>query len=340
MASRLLRLGWIAFLPLLAASDSGPTAAAAVPGVRWALAIHGGAGVAARGKLTPEKEAAYRAGLSAALAAGSKVLSGGGPSVDAVEAAIRVLEDDPHFNAGRGAVFTAEGRIELDASIMDGRTRAAGAVAAVTRTRNPISLARAVMEKSPHVMLAGDGADVFSKKQGLEQVDPRYFWTKERWRQLEKWRQKHASSADPTLAYGTVGAIAIDSRGHLAAGASTGGVTGKLPGRIGDTAVIGAGVYAVDGACAVSATGSGEFFIRSTAARQLCDRIVWKGQTVQVAADATIAEIGGLGGDGGLIAMDGEGTVAFSMNTIGMYRGRVTATEPPSTAIYANPPPR
>jgi beta-aspartyl-peptidase (threonine type) len=302
----------------------------------WALAIHGGAGVIERGSLSPEQERAYRAALSVALEAGSAVLRRGGSSLDAVEAAIRLLEDDPLFNAGRGAVFTADGRNELDASIMDGRTRAAGAVAGVTRTRNPISLARAVMEKSPHVMLTREGADQFSVEQGLEQVDPSYFRTERRWQQLLDWRRDNAQEPDPTHSRGTVGAIAIDASGHLAAGTSTGGMTGKRWARVGDSPVIGAGTYAADGSCAVSATGSGEYFIRTSAARQVCDRIAWQRASAQDAADATIADIGSIGGDGGLIVMDGSGRIAFAMNTSGMYRAWVTSSAQPATAIYSN----
>ena len=249
-----------------------------------------------------------------------------------------MLEDDPLFNAGRGAVFTADGRNELDASIMDGATRKAGAVAGVTRTRNPISLARAVMEKSRHVMLAREGADQFSVEQGLVQVDPGYFRTELRWQQLLDWRRDNAKIIEPTHSRGTVGAVAIDVHGHLAAGTSTGGMTGKRWGRIGDSPVIGAGTYAADGICAVSATGSGEFFIRASAARQLCDRVAWRGDTVQAAAAATIADIGGIGGDGGVIAMDGKGNIAFAMNSSGMYRGWVASGASAATAIYSNEP--
>ncbi len=302
----------------------------------WALAIHGGAGVIERGDLTQAQEAQYRASLSAALAAGEKVLREKGSSLDAVEATIRVLEDDPLFNAGKGAVFTADGRNELDASIMDGATRKAGAVAGVTRTRNPISLARAVMEKSPHVLLAREGADQFSVEQGLPQVDPGYFRTEQRWQQLLEWRRDNAKLLDPTHSRGTVGAVALDVNGHVAAGTSTGGMTGKRWGRVGDSPVVGAGTYAVDGNCAVSATGSGEYFIRASAARQLCDRIAWRGDSVQVAAAATIDDIGAIGGDGGVIAMDGNGRIAFAMNSTGMYRGWVTSTAAAATAIYSN----
>jgi beta-aspartyl-peptidase (threonine type) len=323
---------------LKAAAQTPPPAAGAPRERRWSLAIHGGAGVIERGDLSAAKEAAYRAGLDAALAAGSKVLDGGGTSLDAVEAAIRVLEDNPLFNAGKGAVFTAEGRNELDASIMDGATRRAGAVAGVTRTRNPISLARAVMEKSPHVMLAREGADQFSVEQNLPQVDAEYFRTEERWRQLLQWRRDRAAELDRTHTRGTVGAVALDVNGHVAAGTSTGGMTGKRWGRIGDSPVLGAGTYAADGVCAVSATGSGEYFIRSSAARQLCDRIAWRADAVQDAARATIVDIGNLGGDGGLIAIDGAGRVAFAMNTSGMYRGWASSAQPARTAIYSNEP--
>ena len=302
----------------------------------WQLAIHGGAGVIERGSLTPEKEAAYHASLSAALETGARVLRAGGSSLDAVESAVRVLEDDPLFNAGKGSVFTAEGRNELDASIMDGRTRMAGAVAGVTHTKNPISLARAVMEKSTHVMLAVPGADAFSLQMGLEQVDPSYFRTEERWQQYLQWRDKKGALIDRTHAYGTVGAVALDEQGHLAAATSTGGTTGKRWGRVGDSPIIGAGTYAEDNVCAVSATGDGEFFIRGSAARQLRDRIAWHGESVQAAANNTIGDIGSLGGEGALIAIDAQGQVAFAMNSEGMYRGRVSSSSAAHTAIYAS----
>ena len=311
----------------------------------WSLAIHGGAGVIPRGSLTPDEEKAYRTGLSAALAAGSAVLRRGGSSTDAVEAAVRVLEDDPHFNAGKGAVFDAEGVNELDAAIMDGSTLEAGAVTGVTRTKNPVSLARAVMEHSPHVLLSGPGADQFSREQGLEQVDPSYFRTEKRWREYLEWKKEtHAAldpsaryaTLDPTHRFGTVGAVARDVHGHLAAATSTGGLTGKRWGRIGDSPQIGAGTYASDGDCAVSATGTGEYFIRQDAARQVCDRIAWRKESVQGAADSTIEAIGDIGGDGGLIAMDRQGHVGFALNTEGMYRGTASSTQAPATAIYAD----
>ena len=247
-----------------------------------------------------------------------------------------MLEDDPLFNAGKGAVFNAEGHNELDAAIMDGRTRAAGAIAGITRTKNPVSLARAVMEKTPHVMLVGAGADAFSLQAGMVQVDPGYFRTEERWQQYLQWRDKKSSALiDRTHAYGTVGAVALDQAGHLAAATSTGGTVGKRWDRVGDSPIIGAGTFAEDGVCAVSATGDGEFFIRASAARQLRDRMGWHGESVQSAADNTIKDVGSLGGEGGLIAMDAQGHVAFAMNSTGMYRGSVGATSPAHTAIYS-----
>ncbi|WP_335337298.1 isoaspartyl peptidase/L-asparaginase [Sphingopyxis macrogoltabida] len=303
---------------------------------RWSLAIHGGAGVIERGTLSPEKEQAYRAGLDAALRAGAAVLDKGGAALDAVAAAVRVLEDNPLFNAGRGAVFTAEGKNELDAAIMDGKTLKAGAVAGVTRTRHPIDLARAVMDKSPHVMLARDGADRFSVEQGLEQADPAWFRTEERWQQLLAWRARQQAAVDPAHLFGTVGAVALDAEGNLAAATSTGGMTGKRWGRIGDSPIIGAGTYAKNGQCAVSATGSGEYFIRESAARQVCDRVAWKGESLKDAADDTIMAVGAIGGDGGLIAMGPDGRPAFAINDLGMYRGQITVGGAPATAIFAD----
>lgn len=301
---------------------------------RWSLAIHGGAGVLERGDMTPAKEAAYRAGLDKALKAGGAVLDRGGAALDAAQAAVRVLEDDPLFNAGRGAVFSAEGRNELDAAVMDGATLKAGAVAGVTRTRHPIDLARAVMDKSRHVLLTGAGADQFSIEQGLEQAAPSWFRTEERWQQLLAWRKKQAAAVDRTHLFGTVGAVALDAEGNLAAATSTGGLTGKQWGRIGDTPIIGAGTYARNGQCAVSATGSGEFFIRESAGRQVCDRVAWRGETLAAAADATIKAVGAIGGDGGLIALGPDGVPAFAINDVGMYRGRISAGADAWTAIY------
>jgi beta-aspartyl-peptidase (threonine type) len=303
---------------------------------RWSLAIHGGAGVIDRGSLPPEKQGAYRDGLTAALRAGSAILDKGGPALDAVAAAVRVLEDNPLFNAGRGAVFTAEGKNELDAAIMEGKTQKAGAVAGVTRTRHPIDLARAVMDSSPHVMLTGAGADIFSLQHGLEQVDPAWFRTDARWQQLLAWRTKQQAAIDPTHLFGTVGAVALDADGNLAAATSTGGMTGKRWGRVGDSPIIGAGTYAKNGQCAVSATGSGEYFIRESAARQLCDRVAWNGESLIDAAKATIMAVGAIGGDGGLIAMGPDGEPAFAINDLGMYRGRMIAGGVTQTAIFAD----
>ena len=318
---------------LLGAMLMATTARAETP--RWSIAIHGGAGTMAPATMTTVQQADYRAALETARDAGAKLLAGGGSSLDAVEAAIRILEDDPKFNAGRGAVFTYNGTNELDASIMDGRTRAAGAVAATTRTRHPIALARAVMEKSPHVFLAGAGADEFSREQGLEQVDPDWFATPERWRQLEELKAKKLGWYDVDLKYGTVGAVAVDQAGHVAAGTSTGGLTGKRWGRIGDSPVIGAGTYADDRACAVSATGAGEYFIRAGVAHEICERMRMKGESAQTAADAVIAEVGVLGGSGGVIVVAPDGSTAFAFNTPGMYRARADSEGLREAAIFA-----
>lgn len=310
------------------------SAAQASPG--WTLAIHGGAGGMTRDKLTAAQEAAARHGLEAALAAGSRVLSGGGPAIDAVEAAVRVLEDDPHFNAGRGAALTFDGAIELDAAIMDGTTRRAGAVAGVTRTKNPVTLARKVMERSPHVLLAGSGADQFSVEQGLEQADPAWFATDERRAQLEKMKARTEGWFDVDMKYGTVGAVALDSAGRLAAATSTGGVTGKRWGRIGDSPLIGAGSYADDRACAVSATGAGEFFIRECVAHEIGARVRFLGEDLQAAADAVMAETKALGGTGGVIVTGPGGAIAWSFTTRGMYRGQVSAGGEPLVAIFGD----
>ena len=302
---------------------------------RWSISIHGGAGTMSRESMTPAQQAEYQAALTLARDAGAKVLSAGGSALDAVEAAIVILEDDPKFNAGRGAVFTYNGTTELDASIMDGRTRAAGSVAAATHTRNPIRLARAVMEKSPHVFLSGVGADEFSREQGLEQVDPDWFATPERWRQLQELKAKKLGWYDVDLKYGTVGAVAVDQAGHVAAGTSTGGLTGKRWGRIGDSPVIGAGTYADDRACAVSATGAGEYFIRAGVAHEICARMRISGESAQVAANAVIAEVGALGGSGGVIVAAPDGSTAFAFNTPGMYRARADSNGLSETGIFA-----
>jgi beta-aspartyl-peptidase (threonine type) len=274
------------------------------------LVIHGGAGVI-RKDLTPEKERAVRADLEAALSAGYAVLKNGGSSLDAVTRVIVVLEDSPRFNAGKGAVFNHEGVNELDAAIMDGATLRAGAVAGVHRVKNPILLARAVMEKSPHVMLIGDGAEAFAKTVGIELVDPSYFRTEERWQQLQDALKaegaKQASTPDRAIHYGTVGAVALDKDGRLAAATSTGGITDKRWGRVGDSPIIGAGTYA-NAHCAVSATGWGEFYIRAAAARDICARVEYAGKPIaQAAREVVIDVIPKLGGDGGAIALDAQG---------------------------------
>lgn len=312
------------------------TLASPVAAAEWTLVIHGGAGVIERDRITPEDDAAIRAALGKALEAGSAILKAGGTSMDAVEAVVRELEDDPHFNAGRGAVFTYDGENELDAAIMDGATRKAGAVAGVKRTRHPVSLARAVMEKSPHVMLSRAGADRFSIEQGLEQVDPGWFATPERRRQLDEMKADRLSSFDVDLKYGTVGAVARDSKGNLAAATSTGGLTGKRWGRIGDSPIIGAGTYADNRACAISATGSGEYFIRLGVAHEICARVRLKGESPQQAADAVIAELGALGGTGGVIVTGPGGEAVFSFNTPGMYRARATSDSRGEVAIYGD----
>jgi len=290
------------------------------------LVVHGGAGVI-RKDLTPEKEKEVRADLETALGAGYAVLKSGGSSLDAVEKTIVVLEDSPRFNAGKGAVFTHEGVNELDAAIMDGATLRAGAIAGVHRVRNPILLARAVMEKSPHVMLTGDGAEAFAKTVGVTLVDPSYFRTDERWRQLQEAlkaeEKKQASALGRAIHYGTVGAVALDREGHLAAGTSTGGMTNKRWGRVGDSPIIGAGTYA-NAHCAVSATGWGEYYIRATAAHDICARVEYAKQPVAKAAhDVVMDVIPKLGGDGGVIALDSDGNFALPFNTDGMYRGWV-----------------
>jgi beta-aspartyl-peptidase (threonine type) len=301
------------------------------------LVVHGGAGVIAR-EVTPQKEQAVRAGLARALEAGYAVLRTGGSSVEAVTRAVVVLEDDPNFNAGRGAVFNHDGRNELDAAIMDGATLRAGSIANVHKVKNPILLARAVMEKSPHVMLVGDGAEEFARTVGIELVDPKYFYTEERWQQwqqaLRAEREKTAAP-DKTPHHGTVGAVALDAQGRLAAATSTGGMTNKRYGRVGDSPIIGAGTYA-NAQCAVSATGWGEFYIRAAAAHDICARVEYRREPVAEAArDVVLELIPQLGGDGGVIALDAEGHFAMPFNTEGMYRGWVDRDGKVHIAIFA-----
>jgi len=299
------------------------------------LVIHGGAGATPRAEMTPERSRRVRAGLLCALRAGHAVLLDGGTSLAAVEQAVRVLEDDPLFNAGCGAVFTADATVELDASIMDGATRAAGSVACVQRIRNPVSAARTVMERSPHVLLVGPGAEAFAAAHGCELVAPGHFHTQER---LDALRKVQRAAAGTPLSerdrHGTVGAVALDVRGHLAAATSTGGRTNQLPGRVGDSPVIGAGTWA-DDRVAVSATGDGEIFLRCAAAHAVATRIALAGEDVDTAARRVLAEgVAALGGTGGLIAVDRAGRWTMPFNTEGMYRGRIDANCEPWVAIY------
>jgi len=383
---------WFAALQTALALALFASPAAAQEAPRWSFAIHGGAGVIERDSLTPEQDAAYRAALHRALEAGSAVLADGGSALDAVQAAIELMEDDPLFNAGRGAVFTAAGRNELDAAVMNGSDLTAGAVAGLTTTRHPIAAARAVMERSPHVMLIGQGADAFAASVGLEQVDPAFFFTERRWRGLESALRaqnlpiperpagapgpmaENALPAPPLneRKFGTVGAVALDSEGRLAAGTSTGGMTAKRWGRVGDVPVLGAGTYASnrDG-CAVSATGDGEYFIRATVARDICagvaaeaalspearaDRQARAARCTSASSDEIclshprdpdfmvidreLQEVAALGGSGGVIVMTLDGRAWLHMNTSGMYRGAVSSTQPAQVGIYADESPR
>ena len=277
-----------------------------------------------RGKLDPEQESCARSGLEAALAAGESILAKGGTALDAVEASVRVLEEDICFNAGRGSVLTAAGCIELDAAIMDGAARRAGAVSGLRTTRAPISLARELLDHGPHVFLSGHGADDFARDHGFEQVDNSWFETAERRRQLDELLAE--GGWDDEIKYGTVGAVAVDSAGHVAAATSTGGLTAKKWGRVGDSPLIGSGTYADDRSAAVSATGSGEYFIRAVAAHQIAERVRLGGQSLQEALDAVLADIAGLGGKGGLIAVAPDGRAAWGFTTPAMYRAMADAS--------------
>lgn len=336
---------------LLMLGISATTFAATPPPI--AMVMHGGAGKILKKDMTPEMEKAYRGKLAEALRTGYAVLAKGGTSLDAVEASIRVLEDSPLFNAGKGAVFTHEGRNELDAAIMDGKTMQAGAVAGVTIVKHPISAARAVMEHSPHVMLAYKGADLFATEQGLEIVDPSYFWTERRWKALQKIlvkeREEREKGAEPgghaaiplkdsVHEFGTVGAVAVDRYGNIAAGTSTGGLTNKMYGRIGDSPIIGAGTYADNKACGVSATGTGEYFIRWHVASRITDLMELKGLTVEQAANQVIDFLSSVGGDGGVIAMDAKGNIAMPFNTEGMFRGYIRNDGRPHVFMYSDEP--
>jgi beta-aspartyl-peptidase (threonine type) len=315
----------------------------------FTLVIHGGAGTILRSNMTPEKEAAYKAGLEKALRAGYDVLQKGGKAIDAVQAAIMVMEDDPHFNAGKGSVFTNEGKNEMDAAIMDGSNLKAGAVASVTVIKNPITAAHAVMDKSEHVMLVGKGAEQFAALNGCTIVDPSYFFTEERWKGLLKAKHddslKHANQSKSSsllkqpgnhdYKYGTVGAVALDNYGNLAAGTSTGGMTNKKYGRVGDAPIIGAGTYANNATCAISCTGWGEYFIRLVMAKSISDRMELSGMRLQDAANEMVMKkLPSLGGDGGLIAIDKNGNIAMPFCTEGMYRGYIKSNGETEIKMY------
>lgn len=315
---------------------AGQPGSALLQGHKIRIVIHGGAGTILKSNMTPEREQEYRAKLTEALMKGYDILKNHGSSLDAVEATISIMEDSPLFNAGKGAVFTHEGTNELDAAIMDGGTKKAGAVAGVRHVKNPISLARLVMEKSPHVMLTGDGAEAFAKENGMKLVPAKYFYTERRWKELQKAKEMEKRSQDSAGdKHGTVGCVALDDQGNLAAGTSTGGLTNKRFGRVGDSPIIGAGTYADNGSCAVSATGTGEYFIRSVAAYDVSALMRYSHMTVSDAAGKVVMEtITGMGGDGGLIALDREGNFAMPFNTPGMYRGYVDDEGKPVIHLY------
>lgn len=320
------------------------------------IVIHGGAGVITRGSLTPEREKEYRAELERAVLAGYKVLQNGGTSLDAVETAVKIMEDSPLFNAGKGAVFTSEGTNELDASIMDGKTLKAGAVATLKHIKNPISLARLVMEKSPHVMMIGEGAETFARQNGIPTVPQSYFFTQQRWDALQKIKEEEkkkaaaekegkkfsvVEAAKDSNRHGTVGAVAVDKAGNLAAATSTGGMTNKKFGRVGDAPIIGAGTYANNNTCAISATGWGEYFIRLGVARDVSAMMEYQALTVQQAVDAVIQrKLPALGkldnedADGGVIAIDRFGNIGISFNSEGMYRAYINSEGKPVVEIY------
>ena len=316
---------------------------------KYVMVIHGGAGTILKKNMTPEKEAIYIKVLTEALQAGYAKIQAGKTSLDAVEATIHVLENDPHFNAGKGAVFTHDGKNEMDAAIMDGKTLMAGAVAGVTTVKNPISAARAVMEKSEHVMMVGAGADQFAKDAGLEIVDQKYFWTKERWDGLQQAIKEdstkavldHGSKKSELLGsknhdykFGTVGCVALDKSGNLSAGTSTGGMTNKKYGRVGDAPIIGAGTYCNNETAGISCTGWGEYYIRNVVAKTISDLMEYKGLSVSAASKIAIEKVGKMGGDGGLIALDKKGNISMPFNTEGMYRGAITADGKIEVSIY------
>lgn len=303
----------------------------------WVIVIHGGAGNINPDEMSAEKEKQYNEKLKEALESGASVLENGGSSLDAVVAAIHILEDCPFFNAGKGAVFNADGVNELDAAIMDGKTLQAGAVAGVTTIKNPIDAARMVMEKSGHVMLIKEGAEKFARENGLQMVDPAYFFTENRWNALQEAKKREQQNLeDKTKKGGTVGCVALDKQGNLAAGTSTGGMTNKKYGRVGDSPIIGAGTYANNESCAVSATGHGEFFIRNVVAYDIAAKMLYQNQSLeQAASDVINNKLKLQGGNGGVIALDKNGNIAMPFNTTGMFRGFIISGGQPETAIYA-----
>ncbi len=314
---------------------------------QFTLVIHGGAGTILKSTMTPEKEKAYQKALDEALQAGYNILNNNGTALDAVVAAVKVLEDNPLFNAGKGAVFTNDGKNELDAAIMDGKTLKAGSVASVTTIRNPITAARAVMDKSEHVMMVGKGAEKFAAMHGCTIVNPSYFFTEARWKALEKAKKEDALKMDKSNAvndplnkdnkYGTVGAVALDLYGNLAAATSTGGMTNKKYNRIGDAPIIGAGTYADNNTCAISCTGWGEYFIRLVMAKTIADRMEFGNSTLQDAANEMVMKkLPALGGDGGLIALDKAGNISMPFCTKGMYRGYIKSSGEKMIKIYEN----
>ena len=324
-------------------AQATPPAAPAGPSVKWGMVIHTGAGNFTLASLGDRREP-ERAAMNDALMAGYRILSSGGTSLDAVQAAIVIFEDSPLFNAGKGAVFTHEGTNELDASIMDGSTMKAGAVAGLKHIRNPIKLARLVMDKSQHVMLAGEGAEAFAKQQGgVDLVSQKYFYTDRAWKALQdaiaaEKRDAQKKAAQPAETHhGTVGAVALDQHGNLAAGTSTGGLTNKRFGRIGDSPIIGAGTYASNKSCAISSTGIGEFWIRYTVAHDICARVEYKQTPIQASADSLVmGELKPIGGEGGIIGIDAHGNIAMSFNTTGMGRGYVGQDGKPTIMFTAN----
>ena len=314
--------------------------ASAEPRTPVAIAIHAGAGTISKEELTSAREQEIRETLIRAIQAGHKILSAGGSSLDAVTTAVTILEDSPNFNAGRGAVFNAEGRHEMDASIMDGSNLDAGSVAGVHNIRNPILLARKIMSDSVHVMLMGEGAEVFARRHDIEFAGDDYFFTEYRWQQLQQAksgenRNSHYFPDPPNRWLSTVGSVALDARGNLAAATSTGGMTNKRWGRVGDSPIIGAGTYADNRSCAVSATGHGEYFIRATVARDICSRVQYQGLSLNDAAEAVInGQLKEMGGDGGIIAVDGKGNIAQTFNTPGMYRAMIDVDGNLSVSIF------